>query len=108
MIGIAHPLQSLLGMVSVLRGSHPMNMPRALIIVQDLTDRGKEFRDSCPDPLGAIGHYTQPGLVCGNHSRLFDLAQCGKQCLVVLNLKSDASSVFWPVGSVGCVEENYI
>ena len=61
-------------------------MPRALIIVQDLTDRGKGLRDSCPDPLGAIGHHTRPDLVCGNQPRLFDLAQCGKQCLVVLNL----------------------
>src|SRR5262249_9170064 len=59
--------------LTILRFRHLVEVLGPVIVVEPLTRLGEQRLHVFPDPLGPIGHHTQPDVVFGNQAGLFDL-----------------------------------
>src|SRR5215470_730866 len=67
---------------SILDLSQRVDVLGAMIVVQDRRRGREELLDPAPDPVRAIGHYTQSHLLFGNQACFLDLPQSGKEGLL--------------------------
>src|SRR5205085_11565884 len=71
---------------AILRFSHPMEVLRTVVVIEDLPRLRKQSLDMFPYPLSSITDDAEPHLLFRNHASLFDLLEGLAELLVVLHL----------------------